>query len=195
LSAVRLQRASTLAMTVACCILALAGPALGHIELERSEPEAGATLDAAPEEVFLRFNGDVEQGSFTITVRDPDGERVTDGDTESGGRAAAVDLIELTTDGVYRVRYTGVAADGHAVDGRLRFRLELAADPAADPTEAPSPTEAPALSTEPPAPAGTTAPTAPEPDPAVQRTTVPWWPFALLLGVAALVGVTLLRRR
>jgi copper resistance protein C len=189
LSAVRLQRASWLAMTVTFCILALAGPALGHIELERSEPEAGATLAAAPEEVFLRFNGEVEQGSFTIAVRDPDGERVTDGDTESGGRAAAVDLIELTKNGVYRVRYTGVAGDGHAVDGRLRFRLELAADSAADPTEAP------ALSTESPTPVGTTAPTASEPDPAVQRTTVPWWPFALLLGVAALVGVTLLRRR
>jgi copper resistance protein C len=189
LSAVRLQRASALAVTLSFCILALAGPALAHIELERSEPEAGAVLDAVPEEIFLRFTGEVQQGSFTITVRDPDGEQVTDGDTESGGRAAAVDLADLTNNGVYRVRYEGTAADGHPVDGRLRFRLELAADSSPDPTEAPAP------STQAPSPVDTTAPAAPAADPAVQRTTVPWWPFALLLGVAALVGVNLLRRR
>lgn len=186
------QRAVALAVLTLCAaVVVLAGPVLAHIELDRSEPAAGAVLNAAPSEVFLRFTQAVEEESFTIRVRAPNGGDVTMGETQSGGRAAAVDLARLTDEGLYRVRYRGVAADGHPVEGRLRFRLRF---PEVDPATAdPQPT---AQATTPPA---TTAPTAPPATPpaaaTAQRRAVPWWPFAVLLGIAALVGVTLFRRR
>ena len=187
-----LHRAAAVALAVLCSsVVALAGTAYAHIELDRSEPAAGAVLDASPAEVFLRFTDDVEEGSFTIRVVGPDGNPVTAGETQSGGRAAAVNLARLTDDGVYRVRYRGVAADGHPVEGRLRFRVQLpevdAVTPPAEPSDAPSvtPTQTAATTTA----AQTPAPLSRQP------TTVPWWPFALLLGIAALVGVMLFRRR
>lgn len=190
LTARALQRTAAVALVVvACSLLTPAGPAVAHVELERSEPGAGAVLDASPAEVFLRFTQDIEEGSFTIRVLDPGGNSVTAGETESGGRAAAVGLARLTDEGVYRVRYRGVAADGHPVEGRLRFRLRFPSVETA--TDQPS---APATATAPPATASPTA--APQPGPvSPEPTTVPWWPFALLLGIAALVGVMLFRRR
>ena len=187
-----LQRAVVLAVLTLCAAVLAAGPALAHIELERSEPTADAVLDSAPSEVFLRFTQEVEEGSFTIRVRAPNGDDVTMGETQSGGRAAAVDLARLTDEGVYRVRYRGVAADGHPAEGRLRFRLRLADDPATAQPAQPTPT------TEPPTPAVTAPPAVPAAPAAAampQRRAVPWWPFAVLLGIAALVGVTLFRRR
>lgn len=172
---------------VSFAVMAMAPPAAAHIELDRTEPAAGATLDAAPPEVFLRFTDAVEEGSFAIRVVGPDGNPVTVGETQSGGRAAAVGLARLTDEGAYRVRYRGVAADGHPVEGRFRFRLRAAViDPA---TASPKSTAQPTAPATPP----TAAPTAPAPVP--ERRAVPWWPFALLLGVAALIGITLFRRR
>lgn len=159
-----------------------AAPAAAHVELERAEPAADAVLDEPPAEVFLRFTGEIEEGTVTIRVRGPGGGDVTAGKPQSGGRAAAVDLAPLTEGGVYRVRYEGVSADGHALEGRLRFRLSLAATPSPTATAAPS---------APPAPTGAASP-------AVTHRgagSVPWWPFALLLGIAALVGIMLFRRR
>lgn len=181
-------RAVTLAVLICACVTTLAGTAIAHIELDRSEPAAGAVLETSPAEVFLRFTEAVEEGSFTIRVLGPDGNAVTDGETQSGGRAAAVNLARLTDDGVYRVRYRGVAADGHAIRGRLRFRLRLAEVEATTDTTEPAPAPG-AAATEP-----TTAAASPT-QPLRQQTTVPWWPFALLLGIAALVGVMLFRRR
>lgn len=186
----RFARALALAVVVlGVCAAVLVSPALAHVELERSEPAHGTLLESAPSEVFLRFTGEVQEGSVLIAARGPGGDDVTAGDAQSGGRAAAVGLAELTQDGVYRVRYEGVAADGHRLEGRLRFRLRLGAgalSPA--PTEIPTkqlPTVAPTV-----APMDTTPPMA-----TAERGTVPWWPFALLLAVAAMVGVTMFRRR
>lgn len=188
--AVALQRAAAVALlVVTCSLLTPTGAALAHVELERSEPNAGAVLDTPPAEVFLRFTQDIEDGSFTIRVVDPMGNSVTSGETESGGRAAAVGLARLTDEGAYRVRYRGVAADGHPVEGRLRFRLRV---PTVE-TEAGQPSAQPTATAQP----ATAAPTAaPESTPLSREpTTVPWWPFALLLGIAALVGIMLFRRR
>lgn len=183
-----LQRLALIAgLTIAAWVTA-AVPALAHVELDRSEPPRGETLDTAPAEVFLRFTGEIEEGSVAIRVRGPEGDDVTAGDTESGGRAAAVGLGELTENGVYRVRYTGTSADGHPFEGRLRFRLRLAGDATPAPTSVP--TDEPAGTAAP-----TTVPTPGSTVPATQRGTVPWWPFAVLLGVAAAVGITMFRRR
>lgn len=183
-----LHRAAAAVLLVATCsLLTPAGAALAHVELDRSEPSAGAVLDTPPAEVFLRFTQDIEEGSFTIRVLDPAGNSVTSGETESGGRAAAVGLARLTDEGTYRVRYRGVAADGHPVDGRLRFRLRF---PTVE-TEADQPSAQATATAQPPTAAPTAAPEALSREP----TTVPWWPFALLLGIAALIGIMLFRRR
>ena len=188
-----LQRAGAVFAVIACCLGALAGTAAAHVELDRSEPAAGAVLEASPAEVFLRFTEDIEEGSFTIRVLGPDDNQVTVGETQSGGRAAAVNLARLTEEGTYRVRYRGTAADGHAVEGRLRFRLRLPEVEATEPAEASEPVATPA--TEATAPPPATAPATEPSQPLRQQTTVPWWPFALLLGIAALVGIMLFRRR
>ena len=63
--------------------------------------------------------------SVEIRVIDPKGDRVLTGETQSGARAAAAELPELTRNGRYVVRYTGTSEDGHPLEGRLNFRVKL----------------------------------------------------------------------
>ncbi|HVM20612.1 MAG TPA: copper resistance CopC family protein [Egibacteraceae bacterium] len=111
-----------------------AAPAAAHVELRESEPAAGARLTAPPTEVYLRFDGEIQEDSVAIRVVGPDDRDITRGRTQSGGRAAAVELAELTQPGVYRVRFEGVAGDGHDLQGQFRFRLAPQAGPGAGDT-------------------------------------------------------------
>ena len=99
-----------------------ASPATAHTPLERTVPEAGAQLAAAPREVVLRFAEGVRPVPGGIRVFDEDGTRVDEARPHSVGGAVTLALPPLTK-GAYVVSWRVVSADGHPVRGAFTFRV------------------------------------------------------------------------
>lgn len=109
-------------------LLAVAGPASAHAALTGSDPQDGAVVATAPEQVTLTFSEQVAVGKGSIRILDPDGKRA---DTE----AAPLDLhtgstvkygVALHTglpDGTYTVAWQAVSADSHPVSGAFTFSI------------------------------------------------------------------------
>ncbi|MEU3017359.1 copper resistance CopC family protein [Nocardiopsis sp. NPDC007018] len=141
----RIRTAALLAPFAAALLLAPA-PAFAHDVLIASDPEDGATLDAAPEEVTLTFNNAPMAGGSgsAIVVTAPDGSEVQEGELTFDGTDVSVGLAPLTEAGDYGISFRVVSSDGHPIQEGLAFSLSEEAVEAA----APEPTEDEAAGTE-----------------------------------------------
>ncbi|MEU1122962.1 copper resistance protein CopC [Streptomyces sp. NPDC005899] len=108
-------------------LLAGAGPASAHAALTGSDPQDGAVVPTAPEEVTLTFSEQIAMGTDSIRVLDPSGERADDGaprDLSSGGTVRyGVPLHGGLPDGTYTVAWQAVSADSHPVSGAFTFSV------------------------------------------------------------------------
>jgi hypothetical protein len=85
----------------------------------------GITLSAAPTEVRIWFDGEIEPVFSTIRVENGDRQRVDKGDgrvSPHDGRLLTVSLPPLPS-GKYRVFWSVVARDGHRTEGDFPFRI------------------------------------------------------------------------
>ncbi len=107
---------------LAASVLAIVGalPASAHASLVRSSPESGATLTAAPPEVALTFNEEINPQFATVTVKAGDSTAST-GDPEVDGTTVYQPLDPEMTAGKYTVAYRVTSADGHPVSGSFDF--------------------------------------------------------------------------
>lgn len=101
------------------CLL-LVPHAAAHAEIARSEPPAGAALDAAPPQVVLELTQPVERATIVLEVTDQDGRRADTGDVRfTGDRDRPVltkDLREGLEDGAYTIRLTATSlSDSHRI--------------------------------------------------------------------------------
>jgi methionine-rich copper-binding protein CopC len=102
------------------------GAAWAHAFPERSEPRVGAIVRAAPRQVTIWFDGDLEPAFSTVTVAAASGQRVDRGDAQvdpGNRRLLRVSLPELGP-GVYRVSWKVLAVDGHRTEGAYTFTLK-----------------------------------------------------------------------
>jgi len=117
-----------------------AGTASAHDQLVSSEPAAGSTVDALPEDVTLTFAEPpvvLAGGSGSaVTVTDPMGQIISADHVDVSGSTMSVVLHPtMVMDGEYRVAFRVVSEDGHAVEGGYRF---VVARGSAEPSEAPT---------------------------------------------------------
>jgi copper transport protein len=113
------------ALVAACGLLVGAGPADAHAVLESTEPTDGAQLDAAPEQIVLRFSESVQAADDGITVYAGSGDELDTGEPEhpdDQGAAMAVDLPDLD-EGAYVVSYRVISSDSHPVSGAFTFTV------------------------------------------------------------------------
>ncbi|GAB7038102.1 MULTISPECIES: copper resistance CopC family protein [Catenuloplanes] len=172
--------------------LAGASPALAHNSFTGSNPEDGATVEKAPEEIELRFLDTVDRNSTKITITAPGGASGLDGAVRFDGKKVFAPLAADRA-GAYTVAYEIPSDDGHPVTGDFTFTLTEAAVAAA----APSPSAAPSSAA--PVPSATEA--VPATDAPVLNPTAsdaadestPWWPWAVggVLLVIAIAGGTI----
>src|SRR5690349_10138172 len=94
-------------------LIAGTGIAQAHDELLGSNPEAGATLDAAPATVQLEFSGDVQELGTEVVVTADDGSTVSDGAVQVDGATVTQPLAADLTGGEYTVDWRVTSADGH----------------------------------------------------------------------------------
>lgn len=106
--------------------LVAAPRAEAHAGLASSSPADGAVLEAAPAEVRLGFTEELQEPAYVV-VTAPDG-------TRSSSQAAVVegaDAVQAVpapaggdAEGVWRIAFRVVSADGHPITGELSFTVD-----------------------------------------------------------------------
>ena len=124
----------TRALALALAALALLpAAASAHATLDATDPERGARLDAAPEQVTLTFSEAVEANFGAVRVFDAEGREVQSGAAFHPGdrkREVAVRLEPGVGDGGYTATYRVISADSHPVSGGFVFVVGDGAAPA-----------------------------------------------------------------
>ena len=119
----RIRLPVALAVTLVAAALA-ATVALAHVDVKSRSPGKGASASRSLGSVSVTFEGPIRRGG--IRVVGPGGRVVSSG---NGGRdprnitRVKVGLKGSKRAGVYRAKYSIVAADGHRQRGSWRFRL------------------------------------------------------------------------
>ncbi|MDV7355131.1 copper resistance protein CopC [Rhodococcus oxybenzonivorans] len=125
-------RAVLVAAAVFACAALTAGPGMAHAALESSNPADGAQIDAAPDNVTLVFNQDIQPNFAALTVVGSDGAQWGRSEPVVDGRLLSVDLDGLGAAGQYTVAFRVVSSDGHPIAGTYTFDLtQASATPAA----------------------------------------------------------------
>jgi len=105
--------------------LALSGVASAHNILKASEPANGATLDIAPKELVLEFNGAVRLVKIAV---EQDGKAIDVGFKPSVQAAKRFTLpMQGLGLGATSVRFSLIGEDGHTVAGHVDFAVGTAA--------------------------------------------------------------------
>ncbi len=97
-----------------------------HAIVIESNPREGAVLKQAPDRVQLRFNVKIEKALTRVTLTKDNKQAIVlpQADFNQG----APDRLEVPLPplepGNYIMRYSVLAADGHATQGVLRFSIE-----------------------------------------------------------------------
>jgi methionine-rich copper-binding protein CopC len=105
----------------------LASPfASAHATLKSSNPEAGATLAAAPKEITLTFNEKIEEAFSTITLSDSQGKEIAA--EKAKVDAADPAIVHLAapalSSGSYTVTWAVAGHDGHRRKGDFKFTVK-----------------------------------------------------------------------
>ena len=100
--------------------------AAAHASLKSANPEAGATLAAAPKEIVLTFNEKIEEAFSTITLTDSQGKPVaTDKAKVDAANPAILRLAApALAAGSYSVAWAVAGHDGHRRKGEFKFTVK-----------------------------------------------------------------------
>lgn len=117
-------RTLLLFLAVTGAVLAGAAPVSAHAALTGSNPQQGAVVTQAPDQVSLTFSEKVAMSDGAVRVLDPKGKRVDTGKAfETGGTTYGVKLHAGLPDGTFTVTYQVVSADSHPVSGAFTFSI------------------------------------------------------------------------
>jgi methionine-rich copper-binding protein CopC len=113
-----------LGLLVAALLGVAAGPCAAHAGLAGSDPDPGSRLEAPPRTLTLAFTGPVLAAH--VSARDARGVELVRGTFVRPATPRRVSVRLARGAGRVRVTYAVVAADGHALDGRLAFHVAAA---------------------------------------------------------------------
>ena len=111
-------------LLTAFAVLVPVAPAQAHDRLVSSDPESGATLESAPEEIGLTFSANVQDVGGSVDLTDGDGEKVSVGSPETDGTTVTTAIEDDLPAGDYEVRWRVVSSDGHPISGVVDFTVE-----------------------------------------------------------------------
>jgi copper resistance protein C len=111
------------ALALAVAFGALPGHAFAHVSLVMSSPRAGANLEAAPAEVRLTFDGELDPARSGFTVLDHHGQAVGSGqvDLDVADRNVLAGTIDISEPGTYTVEWSVLGIDGHEISDAFSF--------------------------------------------------------------------------
>lgn len=132
-------------VSLVAAVLLVAVPAsgaAGHAGLASSNPEDGAVLDVAPEEVVLTFSEELLSDLVEVSILDADDNPVVVTEvpqTPPPGTDVKVPWPADAVPGEYSVAFRVVSADGHPVTGKVTFSFAEQRATAATPSPSDSP--------------------------------------------------------
>jgi methionine-rich copper-binding protein CopC len=118
-------------------LVGLATPALAHNSLVDSTPKDKATVQTGPTSIQLTFDQPVQagEGYNTIAVLDPKGDHWESGPAAVSGNVVTAPVRPLGPAGQYSIGWKVLSADGHSVQGSLKFTLSTAGNGTPTPPE------------------------------------------------------------
>jgi copper transport protein len=131
----RTRRTLAALAPLAFLLLAMPRTARAHAHLLRSTPSAGARV-SAPTEIRLWFTEAPELSLSSLRLTDSAGVPIpvsAAAEDSSGVMAVRFAIGGTLAPGLYRVRWTTAAMDGHPSSGQFTFRVEAAPRRAAPP--------------------------------------------------------------
>lgn len=108
--------------TAALLALIVSGPAHAHAMLDHAEPRVGSTIQAAPSEVVLFFDQNLEPAFSSVEVSDAKGARVDQGKARVSASTMRISVKQLAP-GTYRVRWHVLSVDTHKTEGSFSFHV------------------------------------------------------------------------
>jgi copper transport protein len=135
-----------LLLAALCALLRPAGLVSAHANLVRSEPVAGAALDAAPRELLLEFSEGLDPAASSVVLLDSSGRTVADGPGEVDAEQAQLRLrLGALPKGSYSAVWQARSTvDGHVTRGTVGFSVGVppAAETLLPPVGTPDPATA-----------------------------------------------------
>jgi methionine-rich copper-binding protein CopC len=116
-----ITRATAVAVTTIA--LVAAAPAAAHVGVKSYSPKRNSTVSRSLERVKVTFKGRITDGK--LTVRDPDGDKVSigDGSVVSRDRVLRVRLRNGLGKGRYTASMSVLHTDGHVMNKSWNFKL------------------------------------------------------------------------
>ena len=102
------------------CLVLGAGPAAAHASLVGSDPADGSSIEASPTSITFTFNETIGNPAY-VAVRAPDGSKVGVSDVSAVDAEVSATLAASDQKGRYTATYRVVSADGHPVEGTIRW--------------------------------------------------------------------------
>ena len=102
------------------------GPAWAHASLESAVPAKNAQLTAAPKEVRLHFNENLEANFSAIKVINSSGKNILlkKATVDSKDQKTLFAPLDPLKAGSYKVQWVGVGHDGHRRSGDFMFSVK-----------------------------------------------------------------------
>ena len=107
--------------------LAAAPAAWAHAFPDNSSPHVGATVNSAPKQVKVWFDGEIEPVFSTLIVKNAMGNQVSTGKGEVDKQNHALLETALPASlppGKYEVYWSVIAHDGHHTEGHFAFTVK-----------------------------------------------------------------------
>lgn len=104
-------------------ITAFATGANAHSKVDTTTPEDGTTIAEAPSEVSFRFTKDIRLTRVGMAHEDHPEVGLDLGDQTNFGRDFSLPL-EGMGEGTYHIKWRGLGADGHAMQGEFSFTVD-----------------------------------------------------------------------
>ena len=103
----------------------LALPASAHTVLVSADPAANSTVAALPSTISLTFAEELVSIGYSnsISVIDETGKELTTGKPEVSGAVLSIKLAATEVNGLIKVNYRAVAADGHVITDGYQFTV------------------------------------------------------------------------
>jgi len=115
-----------IALTGAIFLALSASPSSAHTVLVNSIPQSESIISALPPEITITFAEDLIDigNSNSIKVFDEAGLDVSQGEILISGPTLSKTLMGSDKNGIFKVEYRAVAADGHVIKGEFTFSVE-----------------------------------------------------------------------
>nr|WP_132112846.1 copper resistance CopC family protein [Actinocrispum wychmicini] len=123
-----MRRIAAVAVLAGLAFAGLASPALAHNALVGSDPKDQASLDVGPQTVRLTFDQPVQDdaGANTVAVIGPSGDHWETAAPKVDSNVVSATVGALGPSGQYSVNWRVLSADGHPVQGTVKFTLAKA---------------------------------------------------------------------